>query len=162
MKDIVNSGECVVDSLTTNPCPLPPIIEAVRQFMQSCPYVKEFGRVNVDWLDKKAKGFAIETVPAETVIKRYVNGDAVKQFVFLIATREAYSADLLQNVDNIAIFERIAAWLKEQTLAGNLPELGGGRYAQKIESLTEGYAYQTSIDTARYQMQCRLVYDEEG
>lgn len=138
------------------------VIEAIRQFMQSCPYVKEFGRVNVDWLDKKAKGFAIETVPAETVIKRYVNGDAVKQFVFLIATREAYSADLAQNIDHIAIFERIAGWMREQTLKNNLPDLGDKRYAQKIEALTEGYAYQTSIDTARYQMQCRLVYDEEG
>lgn len=138
------------------------VIEAVRAYLQSCPYVKEFGRINVDWLDKKAKGFAIETVPAETIIKRYINGDSVKQFVFLIATREAYSADLAQNIDHIAIFERIAGWMREQTLKNNLPDLGASRYAQKIEALTEGYAYQTGIDTARYQMQCRLVYDEEG
>lgn len=138
------------------------MIGAVRQFVQSCPHMKEFGRVNVDWLDKKAKSFAIETAPMTPVLKSYINGDAIKQFGFIIATREAYGIDLLQNVDNIAIFERIAKWLKEQTSGDNLPELGAGREAQKIEAVTDGYAYQTGIDTARYQMQCRVIYYEEG
>lgn len=138
------------------------MIAAVRQYVQSCPYMQEFGRVNIDWLDKKAKSFAIETTPMAPIIKSYINGDAVKQFGFLIATREAYGPDLLQNADNIAIFERIAKWFREQSTNDDLPDLGAGREAQKIEALTDGYAYQTSIDTARYQMQCRVVYYEEG
>lgn len=138
------------------------MIEAVRRFVQGCPNMKEFGRVNIDWLDKKAKSFAIETVPVTPILKSYINGDAVKQYGFIIATREAYGPDLLQNVDNIAIFEQIAQWFKEQTHNDDLPDLGQGRETQKIEAMTDGYAYQTGIDTARYQMQCRVVYYEEG
>lgn len=138
------------------------LIDIVREYLQKCPYMKEFGRVHVDWLDKKAKAFAIETVPVSPIVKVYLNGDAVKQFVFLIATREGYGQDLLRNVENIAIFEKIAKWFREETKAGNLPDLGVNKEAQKLEAMTEGYAYQTGIDTARYQMQCRLLYYEKG
>lgn len=139
------------------------MIEAIRSYIQSCPAIQESShRVNVDWLDKKAKSLAIETTPMQPIVKSYINGDAIKQFGFIIATRSAYSQDLQQNTANVALFEAIAKWLKQQSISGNLPDLGDGKQVQKIEALTDGYAYQTDIDTARYQMQCRVVYYEEG
>ena len=28
----------------------------------------------------------------------------------------------------------------------------------KIEAITNGYAFKTEVDTARYQIQCRIIY----
>lgn len=137
------------------------IMEAIRSFIAGCPLLRD-GYLHVDYLGADPTEYVIESTPADGVIKQYADGGALKQFVFVFGSREYYGADVIGNLANSAFYEQFAAWLEDQNKTGNLPELGVGRTAQKIETTTTGYLLYGEANTARYQIQCRLTYYEGG
>lgn len=139
------------------------IIENVRNFIKKCPYLEEFEgaiRIGVDYLDKEATTYSIEKVPCNPIIKKYVDGSCKKQELFIFTSRESYGPDIINNLNNINFYENLVSWLEEKNRTGDLPILDGNREVEKIEILTPGYAFQTDIDKARYQIQLRLIYIE--
>ena len=84
----------------------------------------------------------------------------MKQFLFVFASREFYSADVNQCIENLAFYEHFEHWITDNNLNGELPDLDG-RAPVSIEVLTGGYAFDADSNTARYQMQLRLLYEEE-
>ncbi len=81
----------------------------------------------------------------------------------MFAARLFYSDEARNNIDNSGFNENFAEWLEEETEKGNLPVLGAGKTAIKIEAMSSGYLFDISGDlsNARYQIQCRLIYDQE-
>lgn len=139
------------------------IIDALKEFMQCCPLLEEFNvAVGIDNLPEKDDGFAIETVPCEPIKKQYVNGDAVKQYMFNFTSKASYGDDVRQNIENIGFYENFSAWLDACTARNNLPILSAGMTAKKIVAVTTGYIFDAEIDTAKYMIQCRLEYFERG
>jgi hypothetical protein len=59
---------------------------------------------------------------------------------------------------NTEFYEDFSNWIEEQDNEGNLPDIEG---IESIECTSTGYAYQTGIDTARYQIQLRITYYKE-
>lgn len=68
---------------------------------------------------------------------------------------------MLNNLDNLGFFELFKTWLEEQSKLKNLPKLDKYK-SLKIEALTNGYAFDTDVDNARYQIQCKLTYFKEA
>lgn len=137
-----------------------PIIEAVRNYILTYPDLPE-GQVLVDYLGSEAGQFTIEPMPCDLIYKRYTDGGCQKQYLFLLVSREAYSADLLPCIENEQFFEEFAHWIETQNRSRILPKLGIGRFPVSIEIVTGGYAFGEDVDTARYQIQLRLIYEEE-
>ena len=139
------------------------IIDALKEFMQRCPLIEEFNSaIGVDNLPEKNDGFAIETVPCEPIKKRFINGDANKQYMFNFTSKSSYGEDIRQNIENVGFYEKFAQWLDECTANGNLPILQAGMTPQKIIAVTTGYIFDTEVDTAKYMIQCRLDYFQKG
>lgn len=141
------------------------IIDSIRKFIRTCPHLQEFEgaiKVNVDYLGEESTVYSIEEVPCKPIIKKYVDGTSVRQYEFVFASRESYGADVLQNIDNSGFYENFAEWLELQSNSGNLPKLGKPKECRSIESTTTGYAFQTDVDKARYQIQCKLIYFKGG
>ncbi|HBH3496233.1 Uncharacterised protein [Clostridioides difficile] len=139
------------------------IIESIREFIKKCPCLNEFAKsINVEFLAEEFTSYTLETVPSETVIKRFINGDSIKQFIFIFASRECYGSDVMQNIENSQFYEQFADWIYRENLSGNLPTLSGNKEAMSLEVSTPGYPVQTSIDTAQYQIQLKLKYFEKG
>lgn len=138
------------------------IIESVQNYIAECPLLGEFSRLCVDFLHENANSYSIEEVPAQAVIRRYVDGTSERQFVFVFAARLFYSDEVRNNIDNSGFYERFAEWLEEQTAADDLPILANGKIATQIEAMSSGYLFDISGDfsNARYQIQCRLIYDQ--
>lgn len=139
------------------------IVESIRNFIKKCPYLEEFEgaiRIGVDYLDKETTNYSIEKVPCNPIIKKYVDGSCKKQELFIFTSRESYGPDIINNLNNINFYENLVSWLEEKNRTGDLPILDGKREVEKIEILTNGYAFQTDIDKARYQIQLRLIYIE--
>lgn len=136
------------------------VIEALHAYINQYEPLKD-GRINVDFLPEDAGSYSLDVVPCQEWVKRYVNGSGVKQFLFNLSSREALDETLRQQMDNLGFYEDFAAWLTRQTLAGELPDLGPGRKAQKLETTSSGYAFLQDTNTARYQVQCRLTYTEK-
>ncbi|HII4398208.1 TPA: chloramphenicol resistance protein [Clostridium perfringens] len=139
------------------------IIESIRNFIKKCPYLEEFEgaiRIGVDYLDKETTTYSIEKVPCNPIIKKYVDGSCKKQELFIFTSRESYGPDIINNLNNINFYENFVSWLEEKNRTGDLPILDGKREVEKIEILTPGYAFETDVDKARYQIQLRLIYIE--
>lgn len=133
-----------------------PIIECVRDFILTFPELKD-GAVMIDYLSSDATEYVIEAVPCDPFYKRYTDGGGIRQAEFVFASREVYTADLEKLTENSAFYEAFENWLFEQSQKGVLPDLDG-RDAHSLEVLTRDYVFDTDADTARYQMQLRLLY----
>lgn len=139
------------------------IIKALRDYISQCPYLYEFNKgINIDYLDNNSTTYSIEEVPCEPIIKRYINGDTKRQYDFIFASRESYGADVFQNIENSGFYEDFSNWIEEQSVKGNLPSLEGNRESLEIKVSTTGYAFQTDDNSARYQIQLKLIYFQKG
>ena len=120
------------------------------------------GCLRVDFMGEKPIEYTIEVLPCDPVIKRYINGDTVRQYLFAFGSREHYSQERLQNIQNSAFYERFSDWVENQNKSGNLPELPDGMEAQGIYVVSSGYLFGESKTSARYQIQLRLEYFKEA
>ena len=68
------------------------ILEGIVEHIATCPLLQD-GVFRVDALGDQAVEYTIETGVFDPVIKRYVNGDEVKQYQFNFGSREYYSMD---------------------------------------------------------------------
>lgn len=143
-----------------------PLIECVRDYIMDYPDLKD-GCLLVDYLGDQAIEYSVETVPCNPVFRQYTDGGCMKQFLFLFASREYYSADVNQCIENLSFYENFESWVRSNNQNGVLPALDAGtscprRTPVSIEVLTGGYAFDADTNTARYQMQLRLLYEEES
>lgn len=140
------------------------IIESIRNYIMKCPILEELKEVNVDFLPDNPDTYSIEQTPSEPVVKRYMDGTTDRQITFVFACRMFYSDELINNINNSGFFEKFQDWLFDNSEEGILPELDEGLIPEKIEAISSGYLYDISGDlsNARYQIQCRLLYEKEG
>lgn len=72
------------------------IIDSIRKFIRTCPYLQEFDgavKVNVDYLGEESTAYSIEETPCEPIIKKYVDGSSIRQFEFIFCSRESYKSE---------------------------------------------------------------------
>lgn len=137
------------------------MIKEIREYFLSSPILDELSKINVDFLGTDPQEYTIDGQVFDPVVKKYVDGGALKQCVFAFGSREYYGADTIQNIENSGFYERFSNWIEEQNNIGNLPMLAGNKEAKSIEVLTSGYLFDSSEDNARYQIQMRLTYYED-
>lgn len=139
------------------------IVESVKNFILKCPYLDDLKQVNVDFLPDNPNTYSIEEIPVQPVIRAFVDGSSERQFVFVFASRLFYSEEIRNNIDNSGFFENFQNWLEECTENDSFPEMADGLTPYKIEAQSSGYLFDISGDLrkARYQIQCRLLYDKE-
>ena len=110
------------------------IIDALEKYFIGCELLKD-GALRVDYLGEKPVEYTIEVLPCDPVVKRYLGGSTVRQYLFAFGSREFYSQERLQNIQNSAFYERLADWVETRSLSGILPELPDGMEAQQLRLL---------------------------
>lgn len=139
------------------------VMEAVREIVKKCPYLDEYYKsLSVDRLGKDSTSYSIDSVPGQQILKRDIVGNTTRQCLFNFASRELYTEEIRQNLDNIGFYEHFSDWLEEVSKAGDFPELDAGKTIKKIEAITCGYVFDTELDKAKYQIQCRIIYRQEA
>ena len=137
------------------------IIDALEKYFIGCELLKD-GALRVDYLGEKPVEYTIEVLPCDPVVKRYLGGSTVRQYLFAFGSREFYSQERLQNIQNSAFYEQLADWVETKSMSGVLPELPDGMEAQQLEVVSSGYLFDGSMTNARYQIQLRLLYFKEA
>lgn len=137
------------------------IIGALQEYLDACPLLKG-RRLNVDYLTRKPLTYMISPSPVDSLVTQYHGCSALRQYVFVLASSSLYGEDTLTNIANSGFFERLEDWMRLQTKRRNLPQLPGGRRAQKLEAVSTGYLYNATATEAHYQIQCRLTYYQKG
>lgn len=136
------------------------VIQSLWDYFLTCPLMGD-RKINVDFLPEKSLEYSIDTTPATEIVKQYVDGSSVRQYLFVIRSVQDYGSDVLQNIANSGFFESLSNWLEEQTRKKNFPALPSGKEPQKIEAQSTGYLFVSGPDTGKYQIQCRLQYFQE-
>lgn len=137
------------------------IIDALRNYIRMCPHLDTFNnaiKVNVNYLEPNTDTYSIEEVPINPIVKKYVNGDSIRQYAFIFTSREPYGIDVLQNIDNSGFYEKFADWVETQDDNEILPLLDNGLEPLSVEVTSTGYAFAVTDDTAQFQIQLRLKY----
>ena len=137
------------------------IISSIRNYIRQCPYLDMFNnaiRVNVNYLEPSANTYSIEEMPIEPILKKYVNGDSIRQYAFIFTSREPYGVDVLQNIDNSGFYEKFASWVESNNDNEIFPVLDDGLEPLEIKVTSTGYAFAVTEDTAQFQIQMRLKY----
>lgn len=137
------------------------IIGSLYDYFKNCPLLGN-DKINVDYLPERAREYTIDAITGDPIIKRYTRGAALKQYLFAFGSRESYGPDVLQNLANSGFYEDFAMWLEQQTVSKNFPTLSAGLTPRKIEVQSTGYLFGADPDSARYQIQCRLIYFQRG
>ncbi|MEA4896130.1 MAG: hypothetical protein VB064_12855 [Oscillospiraceae bacterium] len=135
--------------------------ENIRAWLRSCPAVKVGNRFSVDYLGANPTEYSIFVSPSpltfKTDILGNVNFNATQDLNFIIANREAYGSDVLQNLANLGFFDDVIAWICEQNKTKNFPTIREGTVISIMPSLTQ-YLFEAGTDSGRYQIQCKLTY----
>ena len=141
------------------------IISSIRNYIRQCPYLDTFNnaiRVNVNYLEPSANTYSIEEIPIEPILKKYVNGDSIRQYAFIFTSREPYGVDVLQNIDNSGFYEKFASWVESNNDNEIFPVLENGLEPLEIKVTSTGYAFAVTESTAQFQIQMRLKYFKKG
>lgn len=136
------------------------IIESVREYFLKCPYLEDDVRLSIDFLGDQPLEYGIYTEPISPTIKKYVDGDELKQFGFIFTTRSHMSGDLVTQLENSAFFDNLIDWIQEMNYKKEFPDLEGDKYPTKLEIITNGYLSSADVGSSQYQIQMRLVYME--
>jgi len=137
------------------------IIESIRDFIRNMDCLEMFNnaiKVNVNYLDSNVDAYSIEEMPIVPILKRYVNGDSIRQYAFIFTSREPYGADVLQNIDNSGFYEKFADEIETKNDNRVFPILASNLEGREIKVTSTGYAFAVSETTAQYQIQMRLKY----
>lgn len=138
------------------------IINAIRKFVEQCPLIEELnGKIKIDFLQDKGNSFSIEPIPVNPVVSNYIGGGGERQYAFTLAIKFMWSDEAQMNLENSGFFEEFEKWIQEKNDNNELPELGSGKQATKLEITSNGYLFGISQDMryGRYQIQCRLLYE---
>nr|DAS83765.1 MAG TPA: Minor capsid protein from bacteriophage [Caudoviricetes sp.] len=137
------------------------VIESLREYFDGCPLLKADAKLNLDYLGLEDVEYGIYSEPVNPIIKKYVDGDELKQHTFVFAVKNLMSDSYITQLENISFFDKFIQWIEENNKQRNLPKLEGKRQAQRLEILTNGYLIAQDEGKAQYQIQMRLIYKEE-
>lgn len=138
-----------------------PMIKAVQEWLKTCPLVagllEDGVALRIDWLGAEPASFSLEDAPGSPVIEEYFNGRTkIKNYV--LASRMEYSPDIAQQAANSGFWDDFSDWIAQQSDRGLLPQLDGGRQAEKAEVTGSSYIITADDGTCRFQIQLAIQY----
>lgn len=137
------------------------VLEALNAWLLTCPLL-EGQRLNTNYLGPEPVEFSLVESPVAPIVEQYLDGSSTRQKAVAITAVQDYSPDLLMQLAASGFWAELSAWIDEQNDLDNLPELGADKTACSVEITASHYIFQTGPQSARYQMQILLTYDQEG
>lgn len=135
------------------------IIESIRNYIGELDCMQTFDNaINVNYLDSEADSFSIEEVPCNPIIKKYLDGSSVRQYQFIFCSREPYSSEIVQNIENSSFYEDFADEIENKSNNDILPILDSKLEAIALEVISTGYTVSVTEDTSMYQINLKFKY----
>jgi hypothetical protein len=138
------------------------IIESIKDYLITCPQLSG-KEININYLSPCQDSFAIDNVAKNPIVKRYISGETIRQYCFLLAGRVIYDADLNSNVEISQFFENFENWIASNNEAGIFPDFGKPDIVPiAIEVTKSGEIQDTARTSARIQVELRLLYKQKN
>lgn len=119
----------------------------------------EYKRVNVDFLGLDVNNYSLDKIPTASTVETWLTGTKVCRDVYSFRSRNPYSSDRLNNLQNIGFFEKFESIIKTNNDKGVLPEI---KNIESIECLNCGAFNNadSSMKTAEFDIQLQITYRE--
>ena len=130
------------------------IINAIREYFEEQDILKN-KKVNIDFIKNNTNEYIIEPVPIEPIYKPYVDGKAIRQYVFQFSSLNYLTSEVINNLLNSEFYENFSKIIEENNKKGILPKIEG---IQSIECLNIGTIENEEQNKAKYSIQMRILY----
>lgn len=131
------------------------IVEGLKKYFEEFSGVN---RVRTAFLSENPPDYAIYPEGKETVIKKYVSGDMLCQFVFSFRARMTYNKKDEETKEFCILFENLADWVKEKSDMNYFPSIGYENEMQNLEALDSGKIRNTGVSDCVYEMRFKATY----
>ena len=139
------------------------MIENIRNYIKTCPYLDEFIAINVNYLVDKVKAYSInENASYNPLINEDNCGNKSMQFLFTFDAKLYWNEEIRNNIDNSLFFEKFRNWLEKNDEDSIYPETSKDIIPESISATTNGYIYATNSDEAIYRISCKFTYLKKG
>lgn len=137
------------------------IIEGIKSFIASCPYLTEMAAIYTNYTDSEPDNYGIADYGEGEPVSVYMDGSMVCQHNFALYFRTYTNSDR-ERIEATGFFEKFSDWLDDQTKKRNLPDLGEGKSAESVRA-ANAMLYQQDEDGEKglYQAQFILTYEKE-
>lgn len=136
-------------------------IEHLRAWLRRCPALSRNNRFRVDYMAEEPIEYSLISVPSSIVYRQNVLGETIprenQKMSFIFATREYWSADERQNIQNYGFYQDVTAWMLEQNAQRIFPRINEG-IVTAIHPVLSTYVSSPGTDSARYQITIELAY----
>lgn len=129
---------------------------SLREYLLCCPLLAAgaFGLQRLDSLFPSHALFSGE----ESEQARYLDGEYICRFDFLICARESHTACTADTLETCGRLDALSRWIRQQNRVRFLPFLCGGRQPLSLCPLGQPFTGETDEDRAAWQLRCRLLY----
>lgn len=136
------------------------ITESVRDYIANLNCIATYDSiVNMNFLDNEEDSFSIEELATEPIEKRFIDGSTIRRYDFVFCSREPYSVEVMQNIDNSNFYELLTNEIEDKNNEGILPDMDMDKYEPLSISVTSNsYLALTEENTAMYQINMRFRY----
>lgn len=115
-------------------------------------------QINADMLGK-AGNYSLDKIPTESTVERWITGLEIHKDVFSLRSRKSYSADVVNNLNNIGFFEKFEQAINSNNEEGILPDIEG---IESIECLNCGALNNVDGTEATFDIQIQITYRNGG
>lgn len=113
-------------------------------------------QINADMLGK-AGNYSLDKIPTESTVERWIMGIEIHRDVYSFRSRKLYSADVVNNLNNIGFFEELEQKINSNNKEGILPDIEG---IESIECLNCGTLNSVDGTEATFDIQIQITYRE--
>ena len=115
-------------------------------------------KINANMLSKNVNNYSIDKIPTNSTVEKWVTGVEIHKDVYSFRSRKEYSANEINNLQNIGFFENFESKIKSNNKKGVLPNIKG---IQSIECLNCGTMLSADTNTAEFDIQIQITYRED-
>jgi hypothetical protein len=131
------------------------MINTIIKYLIEQEIIDKESRINIDFLGEDATQFAIEQVPVNPILEKYVDGSSYRQLQFQLVSCNDYGEEKIQNQLNSEFYENFYNLIESKNKEKVLPDIPG---IDSIECLDNGAIVDTTTNTARYSILMRITY----
>ena len=118
---------------------------------------ESYKQINVNFLSDEVDNYSLDKIPTETEVSSWIIGDILHRDVYSFRGRMNYSADTVENIENIGFFETFEKIIRTNNENGILPDING---IESIRCLNSGTMNNANTNTAEFDIQIQIEYRE--
>lgn len=113
--------------------------------------------LNVNYLGSNIDDYSISKIPVENETEKWITGLIIKREVYNLMSTKPYSIDILNNIENLGVYEDIEKKIKDNNSKKILPDIKG---IEEIKCLNQGGIVEQDTNTAIFSIQIQITYRE--